>query len=87
MNKLFFLSILSLYSSSIYAANEKTKEPERSVASQGRYICDIKNTMTSTSTFPYAQVRNYLNNKCDPSMPFSVTSGAPNSYLVCCISK
>lgn len=87
MKKLTFFCLLSLYSTAIYASEPKAKEPERSVASQGRYICDIKNLQTSASTLPFAQVRNYLNNKCDPTMPFSVTSGAPNSYLVCCVAK
>jgi hypothetical protein len=87
MKKIYLFCFLSIYSSSLLATGKKAKEPERSVASQGRYLCDLKNIHTSSTTYPYAQVQNFLNHKCDTSMPFSVASGSPNSYLVCCVSN
>lgn len=78
----FLLFLLPL----AHAAKSKEKSVERTVAAQGQYECAIRN-LSSGTTYPFAQVKRFLNERCDPDKPFSITAGAPNSYLVCCVSR
>jgi len=77
----FILSPLEVH------AQKSEKTPARAVAAQGQYDCAIRNLASGSTTYPFAQVKRFLNERCDPDKPFSITAGAPNSYLVCCVTR